>query len=89
MSVDRQATLLDRLRECDLLEAGPLEELGGLAEARDPDPRALGRVLLQRGLLSRFQINFVAQGRGKELPRYLACRRAILTAGCSVASAPP
>ena len=41
MPVEPQATLLDRLRESDLLEAGPLEELSRLPEAQDPDPRAL------------------------------------------------
>ena len=67
MPAERQATLLERLRECELLGAGPLDELGKLPEASDPDPRALGRVLLQRKFLSRFQINLVAQGKGKEL----------------------
>src|SRR5437763_11692619 len=55
-SVDRPMTLLDRLREIGLLERSQLDELSLLPEAQDPDPRALGRVVLQRGWLTRFQI---------------------------------
>src|SRR4051794_14388510 len=67
MTIDRQVTLLERLRESELLEAAQMDELARLPEARDPDPRVLGRVLLQRRLLTRFQINRVAQGKAKEL----------------------
>jgi serine/threonine-protein kinase len=49
------------------MDAARLEELAALPEAQDPDPRVLGRVLLRRGLLTRYQINQVAQGRGKDL----------------------
>jgi WD40 repeat protein/tRNA A-37 threonylcarbamoyl transferase component Bud32 len=67
MAAERTITLLDRLREAELLEPGQLSALAALPEARDADPRALGRVLLQRRLLSRFQINLAAQGRAKDL----------------------
>ncbi len=67
MSAEQTITLFDRLRKTDLLPSGQLDELAGLPEARDPDPRALGRVLLRRGWLTRFQINVVAQGKGREL----------------------
>src|SRR5262245_17012725 len=67
MPEQAQATLFDRLRESDLLEPAQLDELARLAEAKDPDPRALARVLLQRRLLSKYQVNLVAQGKGKEL----------------------
>src|SRR4051794_19252867 len=67
MSAETQPLLIDRLREYELLEAAQLQALAALPEARDPDPRALGKVLLQRKLLSRFQINLAAQARGKEL----------------------
>src|SRR5258708_2572870 len=67
MSAEHQATLLDRLREAGLLEPAQIEELARLPEADDPDPRLLGKVLLQRRWLSRFQINLVAQGKAKEL----------------------
>jgi serine/threonine protein kinase len=59
--------LLERLRECELLEASQLQELAQLPEARDPNPAALGKILIQRGWLTRFQINTVANGRGKDL----------------------
>src|ERR1043165_6558249 len=62
-----EGLLLDRLRAAELLETAQLEELGKLPEAKDPDPRALGRILLQRQLLTRFQINLVVQGRAKDL----------------------
>jgi WD40 repeat protein/tRNA A-37 threonylcarbamoyl transferase component Bud32 len=67
MATNAKVTLFERLRESGLLEPGQLEELGRLPVARDADPRALGRLLLQRGLLTRFQINQVVLGRGKEL----------------------
>jgi WD40 repeat protein/serine/threonine protein kinase len=67
MSVDRQRLLLDHLRESQLLEPGQLDELAKLPEARDPDPKALGRVLLQRRLLTHFQINYLARGKAKDL----------------------
>jgi serine/threonine-protein kinase len=67
MAAEQTITLLDRLRQCDLLEAAQLEELAKLPEAQDPDPRALGRVLLRREWLTRFQINLLARGRGKDL----------------------
>jgi serine/threonine protein kinase len=59
--------LLDRLRQSGLLEPAQLQELAALPEAADPDPKSLARVLLRRGWLSRFQINQIAAGRGKEL----------------------
>lgn len=62
-----QILLLDHLRESELLEPNQIEELASLPEARATDPRVLGKVLVQRGWLSRFQVNWIAQGRGKEL----------------------
>jgi WD40 repeat protein/serine/threonine protein kinase len=67
MATNAKVTLFERLRESGLLEPAQLEELERLPEARDADPRPLGRLLLQRGLLTRFQINQLAVGRGKEL----------------------
>ena len=43
------------------------DELIDLAEATDPDPTALCRVILERGLLTRYQLQQVAKGRGAEL----------------------
>src|SRR5262245_36025854 len=67
MSADRQDTLFDRLCESELLDPAQLEELSRLPGALDADPRVLGKALLQHGLLSRFQINLVAQGRARDL----------------------
>jgi WD40 repeat protein/serine/threonine protein kinase len=67
MAADCVPSLLERLRESDLLEAAQLEELARLPEAQNADPKVLGRVVLQRGWLTRFQITAAAQGRGKEL----------------------
>jgi hypothetical protein len=61
------STLLDRLRTTEILSADQLEELAGLSEAGDPDPRVLGKVILQRGWLTTFQISLIAAGKGKEL----------------------
>src|SRR6266508_1377402 len=60
-------SLIESLRGGGLLEPQQLEELGRLPEARNPDARALARVLLQRGWLTRFQVTLAAQGRAKEL----------------------
>jgi serine/threonine-protein kinase len=62
-----EPSLLDRLRASDLLPAQQVQELARLPQARDPDPRLLGRLLLERGLLTLFQVNLVAAGRGHEL----------------------
>jgi serine/threonine protein kinase len=67
MAADRPPLLFDRLRDSGLLDQAQLQELSTLPEARDPDPRALGLLILKRGWLTRFQINVIAQGRGKDL----------------------
>jgi serine/threonine-protein kinase len=67
MGADGAETLFDKVREAGLLEPGRLAELEPLPEARDPDPRALGRVLVQRGYLTRYQVSQLAAGRGREL----------------------
>ena len=67
MNVDRQVKLLDQLREAELLEDNQLAELARLPEAQGPGPGGLERILVQRGLLNRFQVNQVAQGKGREL----------------------
>src|SRR5262245_31250781 len=67
MAADPQLTLFDHLREAGMLDQATLDELAGLREAKDPDPRVLGKVLLGRKLLSKWQINLLAQGKGKEL----------------------
>jgi serine/threonine protein kinase len=61
------ATLLERLRSNEILTADKLDDLASLPEASDADPRALARVILKRGWLTRYQINQIAGGRGKDL----------------------
>jgi WD40 repeat protein/serine/threonine protein kinase len=67
MPGQRSIPFLDHLRESQLLDPAQLEEVSGYPEAQDPDPRKLARRLLDRGWLTRFQINQVAQGRTKDL----------------------
>src|SRR5262249_25838101 len=62
-----EATLLEKLRRSDLLPEKTLGELAKLPEAASHDPRVLGKVLLQRGPLTRYQLNQVAAGKGVEL----------------------
>ena len=62
-----EPTLLERLRGLDLLAPEQLAELSGLPESKESDPRVLGKVILQRGWLTRFQISLVASGKGKDL----------------------
>src|SRR6478735_615685 len=63
----RAAELIDQLRQAELLDAGRLAELAALPQAAGDDPRPLGRLLLERGWLTRFQVNFAAAGRAREL----------------------
>jgi serine/threonine-protein kinase len=60
-------TLHEQLTVCELLTAEQLEELAALPEAKEADPRVLGKVILQRGWLTRFQISLAAAGKGKDL----------------------
>jgi serine/threonine protein kinase len=62
-----QATLLERLRSTEILPADRLDDLARLPEAQDADARALAKVVLKRGWLTRYQINQIHAGRGKEL----------------------
>jgi serine/threonine protein kinase len=67
MGAERNGTLLENLKDCSLLDANQLRELENLPEARDPDPLPLARILVQRGWLTKFQVNLLAQGRGADL----------------------
>jgi serine/threonine protein kinase len=67
MPAARPSSFLDRVRECGLLETAQLDELQQRPEARAADPSALARVILQKGWLTRFQLNMIASARGKEL----------------------
>src|SRR5262245_8408816 len=67
MPADQQTTLMEHLRASELLEPAVLDELARLPEAAEANPSALGKVLFQRKLLSRFQITLLAQGKAAEL----------------------
>jgi WD40 repeat protein/tRNA A-37 threonylcarbamoyl transferase component Bud32 len=67
MAANSKILLLDQLRASGLLQPAQVEELARLPEARNPEPRALARQVLQRGWLTRFQLTQAAQGRGKDL----------------------
>src|SRR5262245_7090225 len=60
-------TLHEHLTACEILDAEQLKELATLPEAGNADPRVLGKVILQRGWLTRFQISLAAAGKGKDL----------------------
>jgi serine/threonine-protein kinase len=61
------ATFLDLLRTSGLLEPKRVNELSRLPEARADSPTDLARVILQRGWLTRFQLNAAAAGRAESL----------------------
>jgi WD40 repeat protein/serine/threonine protein kinase len=58
---------LDSLRASGLLEKPQLDELARCPEAKGADHTSLARIILQRRWLTRFQVNIIAAGRGKEL----------------------
>jgi serine/threonine-protein kinase len=59
--------LIDGLRQQQLVSPAQLETIVGDLQRRFPDPRALGKELLQRGWLTAYQLNQLALGRGAEL----------------------
>jgi serine/threonine-protein kinase len=64
---DSPPKLIDRLRESGLLDAGTVNELAQLPQAEEADPRPLGKILFDRGLLTRYQLNRLANGKAKDL----------------------
>src|SRR5262249_38439044 len=67
MAAPTVSPFLDRLRQAGILEPAQLEELAARPEAREADPSPLARFALQKGWLTRYQINAVAAGRAREL----------------------
>jgi serine/threonine protein kinase/WD40 repeat protein len=67
MSNDRAIPLLDRLRDSGLLQSEQLEQLGQLPETQRKDPNSLGRFVYQQGWLSKYHINQIASGKGRDL----------------------
>jgi serine/threonine protein kinase len=62
-----ESRLLERFRNSELLTAEQIDELAHSKEAREADPRSLAKIVFQRGWLTRYQINQIAAGRGREL----------------------
>jgi WD40 repeat protein/serine/threonine protein kinase len=67
MAADRLASFLDALRETEVLEPAQLEEVNLLPQSQGTDPVPLARLLVHKGWLSRYQVNQLVQGRGRDL----------------------
>lgn len=67
MGIVSTGALYDVLRHYRLLSSAQLAELPHLAQGRRGDPRALAKVLIQRGWLSIFQANEIFAGNTAEL----------------------
>jgi len=59
--------LVDGLRQQQLVSPAQLDTIARDLQPRFPDPRTLGKELLQRGWLTAYQLNQLALGRGAEL----------------------
>ena len=66
-SADKLARFVDAVRVADLLPAGELAALAEAAGRPDADPEALARDLIQRGLLTAYQVRQLWTGRGADL----------------------
>src|SRR5262245_2658130 len=67
MAAGRVAAFIEDLRQLQLVEPASLDEIGRLPQAQSDDPTPLARELVQRRLLTSFQVNALARGNGKEL----------------------
>ena len=67
MRLDSVAALLEAMRQCRLLEAVHLDEIERNIAPRYPDPLALAKELVRRGMLTPLQVNLLLQGNGGEL----------------------
>jgi serine/threonine-protein kinase len=61
------AALIDGLRQQQLVSQAQLDTIVGDLQRRFPDPRALGKELLERGWLTAYQLNQLAMGHGADL----------------------
>ncbi len=61
------AGFTESLRELPLLDDAQRAELTGELQGRFPEQRALAVELIRRGWLTPFQVNMLAQGRGRQL----------------------
>jgi formylglycine-generating enzyme required for sulfatase activity len=69
MSITSVATLIDDLRQNQLLERAQLDELTRTLQARFVEPQALGKELVKRGWLTPYQLDQVLRGRTADLLR--------------------
>lgn len=67
MTANRVATFISSLRECQLLDAGQLDAVVRRPAPPGDDPMPLARDLIQRNLLTAYQVNQVVRGQAKEL----------------------
>jgi hypothetical protein len=67
MGTDAVAAFADAICRHQLLAPEAQEELKRDLRQRFPDPRTLGRELIQRGWLTPYQVNQLAQGRDQNL----------------------
>jgi serine/threonine protein kinase len=67
MAIPRLASFMEQLRGSDLLQPAQLEEISRGPHVEGDDPRPLAKELIQRGWLTRFQINQIGLGKGTEL----------------------
>jgi serine/threonine protein kinase len=67
MSLLSSGALIDLLRRYGLLGPDQLEQLPELVGGRSSDGRALAKILVHRGLISRYQAMLLVGGRGDEL----------------------
>jgi serine/threonine protein kinase/tetratricopeptide (TPR) repeat protein len=66
MAANRVVAFLDNLRASQVLEARQIDEVIRAVKLAD-DPAPLARMLIQRSLLTPFQVNQIIRGAGKEL----------------------
>src|SRR5437764_168391 len=67
MTIHSTGCLIDTLRTFGLISRDQYQQLLGQTESRGADPRPFAKQLVQRGLLTVYQINQLFAGRGKEL----------------------
>src|SRR5262245_52447741 len=67
MVIETASTLVDAIREADLLDPAQLDQLAGDRLGRFPNARDLGRQLLLDGWLTAYQVNQLLQGKGAKL----------------------
>jgi eukaryotic-like serine/threonine-protein kinase len=67
MSITSVATLIDNLRQNQLLEQAQIDELTRTLQARFVEPQALGKELVKRGWLTPYQLDQVFRGRAAAL----------------------